>query len=509
MSWKPQHRTPDGLSGDSCRNPTPGKGVNKTENGQSDGTSSESSLLNVCSNSRSGTKNSLANKRLLPQSSLLSLAQDRQLLQSAPIPTAVTGSRNRYSSFPQRTRSPLTLQRSAVYKWHLHDEKKKKNGSPRRKRIKTEAGDDDTLGGDDTEDDTAGAEEQKRKIPICYITDKGKRHVCFSKRMSGLIKKTEELTVLTGSQALLIIASDTNQIHTFSTPKFRSLLTSDRYRSIIESYLAHSDRSPVIEDLIDSTNFAPNDDDGTYDDLAAAAAVVPPDSQKHKLLQQQQQQQQQQPPPQRTLSEGSLEDIQQQQQQQQQQQTSYLQLPHLPILTTSTSPGGFLTFPVGPIPPAQQLQFTQQYLARIASATQALNSNQFPFVSLPFFSTTPQDWSFVQPPTTSPPTTTTTTTSSNTNTTNTNPTVNTITIPNPKSTNSSTNTTTNPSNPTATTTTSTIPSNISSSAVNPTNQQPSSSSTSSSTSSTTSSPSSTNTSSLTTTTSSKPSPSVI
>ena len=40
----------------------------------------------------------------------------------------------------------------------------------------------------------------RRKIPIEFIEDKSRRHITFSKRKAGIMKKAYELSTLTGAQ---------------------------------------------------------------------------------------------------------------------------------------------------------------------------------------------------------------------------------------------------------------------------------------------------------------------
>ena len=49
----------------------------------------------------------------------------------------------------------------------------------------------------------------RRKINIEFIEDKSRRHITFSKRKAGIMKKAYELSALTGTQVLLLVASET------------------------------------------------------------------------------------------------------------------------------------------------------------------------------------------------------------------------------------------------------------------------------------------------------------
>ena len=78
---------------------------------------------------------------------------------------------------------------------------------------------------DEEEDDD---EEQKkpgrRKISIQFIEDKSKRHITFSKRKTGVIKKAKELSSLTGAHVVLLVASETGNLYDFATPRFSKVL---------------------------------------------------------------------------------------------------------------------------------------------------------------------------------------------------------------------------------------------------------------------------------------------
>ncbi|SCZ87783.1 BZ3500_MvSof-1268-A1-R1_Chr2-3g05251 [Microbotryum saponariae] len=73
-------------------------------------------------------------------------------------------------------------------------------------------------------DDDDGGEKGRRKIEIEYITKKEKRHITFSKRKAGIMKKAYELATLTGTQVLLLVVSETGIVYTFTTSKFQPLV---------------------------------------------------------------------------------------------------------------------------------------------------------------------------------------------------------------------------------------------------------------------------------------------
>ncbi|SCV67728.1 BQ2448_5339 [Microbotryum intermedium] len=75
----------------------------------------------------------------------------------------------------------------------------------------------------------AGDDEDKsrRKIQIEYIEEKSKRHITFSKRKAGIMKKAYELSTLTGTQVLLLVVSESGWVYTFTTDKFKPLVKED------------------------------------------------------------------------------------------------------------------------------------------------------------------------------------------------------------------------------------------------------------------------------------------
>ncbi|OBA20677.1 SRF-TF-domain-containing protein [Metschnikowia bicuspidata var. bicuspidata NRRL YB-4993] len=96
------------------------------------------------------------------------------------------------------------------------------------------------LGGDDDDDDEpAGGKQQKerRKIEIKFIQDKSRRHITFSKRKAGIMKKAYELSVLTGTQVLLLVVSETGLVYTFTTPKLQPLVTKSEGKNLIQACL--------------------------------------------------------------------------------------------------------------------------------------------------------------------------------------------------------------------------------------------------------------------------------
>lgn len=119
----------------------------------------------------------------------------------------------------------------------------------------------------------------RRKIDIQFIQEKNRRSVTFSKRKKGIMKKAYELSVLTGSEILLLVASETGHVYTFATPKLRPIISSQE--SFIQQCLNGTDTRKVMkseprdqesfeEDFYDENKFAintkmDNDDSNYYD----------------------------------------------------------------------------------------------------------------------------------------------------------------------------------------------------------------------------------------------------
>ncbi|KAG0320150.1 transcription factor of the MADS box [Dissophora globulifera] len=102
---------------------------------------------------------------------------------------------------------------------------------------------------DDEEEEDAPKSKRagRRKINIEYIEEKGRRHITFSKRKSGIMKKAYELSTLTGTQVLLLVVSETGLVYTFTTPKLQPLVTQPEGKNLIQSCLhaPDDDAAPV------------------------------------------------------------------------------------------------------------------------------------------------------------------------------------------------------------------------------------------------------------------------
>ncbi|KAG1437270.1 hypothetical protein G6F56_013188 [Rhizopus delemar] len=86
----------------------------------------------------------------------------------------------------------------------------------------------------------------RRKINIEYIQDKNRRHITFSKRKAGIMKKAYELSTLTGTQVLLLVVSETGLVYTFTTPKLQPIVTKSEGKNLIQSCLNTPDSEETI-----------------------------------------------------------------------------------------------------------------------------------------------------------------------------------------------------------------------------------------------------------------------
>ncbi|KAG0359692.1 transcription factor of the MADS box [Podila minutissima] len=166
------------------------------------------------------------------------------------------------------------------------------------KKFKVVNGDGDEDDDDEDEDDGPknGKRAGRRKIEIRYIEDKSRRHITFSKRKSGIMKKAYELSTLTGTQVLLLVVSETGLVYTFTTPKLQPLVTKAEGKNLIQACLHAPDKEPTPEyaPAQDEASPAPNSEAEREEQSASpaqASAQLPPPSQ----VPQQQQQQQQTP----------------------------------------------------------------------------------------------------------------------------------------------------------------------------------------------------------------------
>ena len=116
-------------------------------------------------------------------------------------------------------------------------------------------------------------------VPLKLIQDKQRRHTTFSKRKKGLLKKSSELSILTGTQVMCVVASETGQVFTYGSRKFNDFLNSANGRMIIQSCLQNddsgSDNNSTDKVLAESKNRFKNLIRDTYKLAAINAAPRP------------------------------------------------------------------------------------------------------------------------------------------------------------------------------------------------------------------------------------------
>ncbi|XP_035215990.1 serum response factor homolog isoform X1 [Stegodyphus dumicola] len=82
------------------------------------------------------------------------------------------------------------------------------------------------------------------KIKMEFIDNKLRRYTTFSKRKTGIMKKAYELSTLTGTQVMLLVASETGHVYTFATRKLQPMITSEAGKALIQTCLNSPDLPP-------------------------------------------------------------------------------------------------------------------------------------------------------------------------------------------------------------------------------------------------------------------------
>ncbi|KAK4517014.1 uncharacterized protein ATC70_000342 [Mucor velutinosus] len=113
---------------------------------------------------------------------------------------------------------------------------------PAGQKRQNETLDQDAIDSDDSEQKPV-KRNGRRKIKIEYIEDKNRRHITFSKRKAGIMKKAYELSTLTGTQVLLLVVSETGLVYTFTTTKLQPIVTKPEGKNLIQACLNTPDPS--------------------------------------------------------------------------------------------------------------------------------------------------------------------------------------------------------------------------------------------------------------------------
>nr|AJS14994.1 serum response factor [Pinctada imbricata] len=90
------------------------------------------------------------------------------------------------------------------------------------------------------------------KIKMEFIENKLRRYTTFSKRKTGIMKKAYELSTLTGTQVMLLVASETGHVYTFATRKLQPMITSESGKALIQTCLNSPDPPPGSQPQISS-----------------------------------------------------------------------------------------------------------------------------------------------------------------------------------------------------------------------------------------------------------------
>ncbi|XP_076817793.1 serum response factor-like isoform X1 [Clavelina lepadiformis] len=117
------------------------------------------------------------------------------------------------------------------------------------------------------------------KINMEFIDNKLRRYTTFSKRKSGIMKKAHELATLTGTQVMLLVASETGHVYTFATRKLQPILSSEAGKQLIQTCLNSPDPNESTTSQQDDQRMSAQGFE------EPELSYVPPDDTKEGLLQ--------------------------------------------------------------------------------------------------------------------------------------------------------------------------------------------------------------------------------
>lgn len=92
------------------------------------------------------------------------------------------------------------------------------------------------------------------RIKMEFIHNKLRRYTTFSKRKTGIMKKAFELATLTGTQVMLLVASETGHVYTFATRKLQPMIISDAGKALIQTCLNSPDSDNINTSSIHNNN---------------------------------------------------------------------------------------------------------------------------------------------------------------------------------------------------------------------------------------------------------------
>lgn len=153
---------------------------------------------------------------------------------------------------------------------HIHEA----NSQTRCQSISSSTSDDDEdfIDDDDSNDRSLEATEKpsnnrnknkktlgRVKIKMAYIDNKIRRYTTFSKRKTGIMKKAYELATLTGTEVMLLVASETGHVYTYATAKLQPMITSETGKALIRTCLAKDE--PIVESIVENPTTTLNNND--------------------------------------------------------------------------------------------------------------------------------------------------------------------------------------------------------------------------------------------------------
>jgi len=131
------------------------------------------------------------------------------------------------------------------------------------------------------------------KIKMEFIDNKLRRYTTFSKRKTGIMKKAYELSTLTGTQVMLLVASETGHVYTFATRKLQPMITSEAGKALIQTCLNSPDPpSSTVDQRMSATGFEEteltytlHDEDQKVRQMMYTGHIPPSPSHPHALSQ--------------------------------------------------------------------------------------------------------------------------------------------------------------------------------------------------------------------------------
>ncbi|BGP11090.1 transcription factor of the MADS box [Rhodotorula toruloides] len=124
----------------------------------------------------------------------------------------------------------------------------------------------------------------RRKIKIDYIQDKARRHVTFTKRKSGLMKKAYELSTLTGTDCFVLVVSESGAVYTFSTTALSGITDHPRGKEVLEAVLRGELRGDAADDAPVASGSGSNVQQASYEPPSTSAAPAEQNEHPHDPL---------------------------------------------------------------------------------------------------------------------------------------------------------------------------------------------------------------------------------